>query len=186
MLGTRGGFEDLVIGFPLVEYLPAGETSINTDWPRKLSFPLFIQNVMSVLGGGARFNAARSIAPGEVLTIKTLTPAASVNVKDPDETVTNVLARSDNAFVFAKTEKSGIYEVSLPDSGQVDQLVAVNLLDRIESNLAVRDELKLGYEEIKGTVATTPARRDYWVWLVVLALVVISVEWYIYNRRVFV
>ena len=69
-------------------------------------------------------------------------------------------------FVYAKTAKSGVYEVSDPDSGRVDQMVAVNLLDRVESDLAVREELKLGYEEIKGKLATAPARRDYWTWLV--------------------
>ena len=94
-------------------------------------------------------------------------------------------SRNDNTFVYAQTDKSGVYEVSDP-SGKIDQMFAVNLLDRIESNLAVRDELKLGYEKIKGTVSSTPARKDYWTLLVLLALAVISIEWFIYNRRVLI
>jgi hypothetical protein len=186
MLGARGGFEDLVIGFSLVEYQANGDTLINTDWPRKLSFPLFVQNVLSVLGGGARFNASRTNSPGAILTIKTLVPYASVNVKDPANNTTKLRSRNDNTFVYAQTERSGVYEVSDPDSESVDQMFAVNLLDRVESDLAVREELKLGYEEIEGKVSTAPARRDYWMWLVVVALVVISIEWYVYNRRVFI
>ena len=62
----------------------------------------------------------------------------------------------------------------------------MNLLDRTESNLAVRDELKLGYNDIQGTRTSVPAREEFWGWVVLVALVLITVEWYIYNRRVFI
>jgi hypothetical protein len=186
MLGPRGGFEDLVIGFALIEYTVSGDTSINTDWPKKLSFPLFIQNIMVRLGGGARFNATRSNPPGKIVPIETQTPANAVKVKDPSGETTTLLPRSDNRFVFAQTDLSGVYEVSNSSTNEVDQLFAVNLLDRLESDLAVRPELKLGYNEIARGVATEQARSDYWTWLVLLALMIIAIEWYIYNRRVFI
>ena len=40
-IAPRGNYEDLVIGFPLTKVNEDGTTSINTDWPRVLSFPIF-------------------------------------------------------------------------------------------------------------------------------------------------
>lgn len=186
MIGPRAGFEDLVIGFPLIEYLPSGDTSINTSWPKQLSFPLFIQNLFVNLGGGARFNASRANAPGEVVTIKTRTPSNSVKVTDPTGSVVELRPRSDQSYIYAQTDRSGVYEVREPSADEVDQLFAVNLLDRTESDLSVKPELKLGYTEIKGKTTTAEARKDYWTWLVLAALFLITVEWYVYNRRVLI
>jgi hypothetical protein len=65
-------------------------------------------------------------------------------------------------------------------------MFAVNLMDRQESNLEVRDELSLGYEELEQTIQTEPSRRDFWTAILLAALVVLTIEWYIYNRRVFI
>jgi hypothetical protein len=186
MLGPRGSFEDLVIGFPLVEYLEAGDISINTDWPKKLSFPLFMQNILARLGGVQQLSAARSISPGELMTIKTSKPTDSIKIRTPGGQSVRLRPQPDNRFVFSLTEEVGVYEVRDSDSGDLDQLFAVNLLDRTESDLAVREELQLGYSEIDGKRTVAPARIDYWMWLVMGALVVLSLEWIIYNRRVFI
>ena len=39
--------------------------------------------------------------------------------------------------------------------------------------------------KISGTRAVARTRREAWKWLVMLALIVLLVEWYIYNRRVY-
>jgi hypothetical protein len=88
--------------------------------------------------------------------------------------------------VFVDTEASGVYEIRPQGEQEIDQLVAVNLLDRRESDLAVAEKMELGYVEIEGTRARVPARREYWPWLVCLAIVVLMIEWLIYNRRVLI
>lgn len=186
MIGPRAGFEDLVIGFPLLEYLANGDTSVNTDWPKQLSFPLFIQNVIATLGGGARFSTSRANTPGSIVLLKTQTPVDSIQVQDPVGSSTKLIPRSDNIFSYSQTDQSGVYEVRSGSAADLDQMFAVNLLDRLESDLAVRQELKLGYTEIQGKTVTAEARKDYWTWLVLLALALISLEWYVYNRRVLI
>jgi hypothetical protein len=187
MIGPRAGFEDLVIGFPLVEYTEQGDIEINTDWTKNnLSFPFFIHNVLMTMSGRSRFNATKTNPPGELVKIKPQFPFPEIEIKAPGGRGSTVKARVDNSFVFSQTDDSGIYEVVEPGSGEVDQLFAVNLLDRLESDIVVRDELSLGYEEIKGTITVEPARKDFWTWLILIALLVISIEWYIYNRRVFI
>ncbi len=187
MIGPRAGFEDLVIGFPLIEYTDENETSINTNWTKNnLSFPFFVHNVLMNLSGRSRFNATRTNPPGELVKIKPQFPFPAIEIKTPGGSKSTVKARGDSSFVFSQTDQSGIYEVSEPGAENLDQMFAVNLLDRLESDIAVRDELNLGYEEVKATLTVAPARKNFWTWITLLALVVISIEWYIYNRRVFI
>lgn len=187
MVGPRAGFEDLVIGFPLIEYTETGDTEINTDWTKNnLSFPFFVQNILKNLSGRSRFNATKINPPGELVKIKPQFPFPKIDIKNPDGAASTVNARTDNSFVYSQTDRSGIYQVSESGSSNVDQLFAVNLLDRLESDLVVRDQLNLGYEEVPATLTAAPARKDFWTWILLIALVVISIEWYIYNRRVFI
>lgn len=183
-IGPRQGFEDLVLGFPLMDYEDG--ISLNTDWQKDPSFPFFVQNMIVNLAGASRLNASRNNSPGELVKIKPQVPQDVVSVKAPDGRKTKVKARADNTFVFANTDKSGIYEVSLEDATEPSQMFAVNLLDSLESNLEVREKLNLGYEEVAARETTVPARKDFWTWICLLALIIISIEWYIYNRRVFI
>jgi hypothetical protein len=185
MIGTRAGFEELVIGFPLIEYASSGSLN-NTDWPRKLSFPLFIQNLLTYLGGGSRMSAARIVAPGEIVTLRTQFPEESVRIQDPAGASVEVKPRADGAFVFTQTEKSGVYAVTPSSGDSVDQRFAINLLDRLETDLTVRDEIKLGYNVVQGKTVSEPARQEFWPWVVLLVLLAVMLEWIIYNRRMLI
>ncbi len=65
-------------------------------------------------------------------------------------------------------------------------MLPVNLLDPRESNLAVRDELAIGYDDIEGTTTNVPARQEYWTWVILFAILILLLEWYVYNRRVLI
>ncbi len=186
MLAPRGGFLDLVIGFPLVEYDESGEASVNTDWPRKLGFPIFMQNLFVSLGGQSQFAQSFNRKPGQLLNFRSRLPYPEVDIASPDGKTETLQARADNSFVFSKTEKSGIYEVRPADSKEIDQLIAVNLLDRRESDLSVTEKMELGFVEIEGTRTRIPARREFWPWIVLLAIIVLMIEWLIYNRRILI
>jgi hypothetical protein len=68
---------------------------------------------------------------------------------------------------------------------QVGQRFAVNLFDSRESNLVPRDKLEIGHEEIKGTKTKEQARQEIWKWILIVGLLVLIFEWYIYNKRVY-
>ena len=129
-MGTRGGFEDLVIGFPFISFNDEGEATINTDWTTSLGFPLFVRNVLRVLGGGDAFKATLQQKPGKIVTLRPQLPVPKVSVKAPDKSQTELTARSDNSFTYSNTEDTGIYEVIEPETRTVDQMFAVNLMDR--------------------------------------------------------
>jgi hypothetical protein len=185
-VGGRGGFQDLVVGFPMLQINEELDINVNTDWMTKLSFPLFIQNVVVELGNGKNFAAAIGGSPGEILNFRTSLPFDSVDVTSPEGRKTRLAPRPDNTFALTGTNRSGIYSVQSPDQENPDLLLPINLFDRNESNLTVREKLMLGYEEVTGEVKREETRKQYWMWFLVAALVVLIVEWVIYNRRVLI
>ena len=185
-IGPRGSFEDLVIGFPLLEYDDAGDAIMNSDWPSKLGFPLFVQNIIVAMGNSV-YESMEQKKPGEIVTIRTQLPLPEIQVLTPDSVKSTLKPRGDSSFSFTGTEQSGVYQVLEPSSGEVEQMFAVNLLDKTESDLAVNEQLDIGFNEIEGTRdQRRPARKEFWPWLVGAAMLVLLVEWYIYNRRVFI
>ena len=185
-LGPRESYLDLVIGFSIVETDEDGQTNINSDWPKKLSFPIFMQNVIENLSGLSTFAAGASLQPGDLLTIKPSVPFEKINVRAPDGAVTELRPQENRSFLFSKTQRSGVYEVSNPQTGEVDQRIAVNLMDANESNLVVREDLNLGYSNLKRVASQVPQRKEFWPWLLIGSLILLMVEWIIYNRRVFI
>jgi hypothetical protein len=53
--------------------------------------------------------------------------------------------------------------------------------DRAESY-----KIKIGYTPVAGTQQTTDVKHEWWHWFAGACLAVLLVEWYIYNRRVYI
>ena len=74
---------------------------------------------------------------------------------------------------------------------------AVNLFDRQESDVRVRPtqggdgktiqpaDIRIGNIDVEATVGQTPSRTEMWKVILACALFVLILEWYIYNRRVY-
>ncbi len=185
-IGPREGFEDCVIGFPLVEYSDSGELLYNTDWGSKLSFPIFVQNILEVLAGGRRFQALKTSQPGDLVQFRTQLATEKVRIVGPGNVDEQVKQGRDKSFVFGKSERSGIYQVQNPEDQKTVKMFAVNLMDPNESRLEVKEKLEIGFEEVEGMAGRVPVRTEYWTWLALVALVFLMVEWLVYNRRVFI
>lgn len=169
--------EDLVLASPLVN--AKGEWT--TTWMLKLSFPVFLRNVLYELGRIEDTAAAENTRPGEVRTIRPPASVASTEVTRPDGARESVRRGAGGEFLYNSTERAGIYGVSWPGG---EQRFAVNLLDADESNLQPRDEVLLGSQGL----ADAPPRRqshELWKWGVAVALVLLALEWAAYHRRSF-
>jgi hypothetical protein len=62
---------------------------------------------------------------------------------------------------------------------------AVNLFDSQESNLKPRAELDFDWNKVQAAADARPQPRAGWKILLLVALFVLLIEWYIYNRRVY-
>ncbi len=101
-------------------------------------------------------------------------------------------------FIYNQANTTGVYQATWEPKGLLP--FAVNLFDTRESDLAPRGlvpegapesmaesyEIKIGYNPVVGTQKPAQVQKDVWWWLALGALGVLLVEWYIYNRRVYV
>jgi hypothetical protein len=173
----RRPFPDLVMTFPLIN--AKGEWA--TTWPLKLSFPVFLRNVLYQFGHVSDSAAQENVQPGQVEVLRPEAAVDAVEVYDPDG-VREMVPRGARAeFPYKSTEKVGPYRAAWP-GGQ--RRFAVNLLDADESNVVPRDEVRIGAQRL----ASGPPRRqayDTWKCAALAALVLLGLEWAVYHRRVF-
>ncbi len=186
VIGPRQGFEDAVMGFELFGFDEKGDYYVNTSWVTRLSFPLFMKNVVEYLGGSRGALATQSVRPGETVSLRTETPTDEVYVLRPNGRSVELLREGQSAFTFSDTDKVGFYAMRLkPSDEEPAQRFAVNLFDTRESDLRPAAELPIGFQKIEGRAAWEPARREIWKWILLLALTVLLIEWYVYNKRVY-
>ena len=82
-IAPRGNYEDLAIGFSLTKIDNEGNTTVNTDWPRVLSFPIFVQNAILTLGGTSQFGRSKNYRPGELVQLRPRLPYPEIEITDP-------------------------------------------------------------------------------------------------------
>lgn len=186
-IATRDSVQDLVIGFALIGRTEDGGEYFNTTWVRNdPSYPVFIQNLLSYLGGVSEQSSQALYQPGQMIQLRLDTPSKELDMVAPDGRKLKVGRGRTGAFSFTANNNTGIYELTDPKKADVTHRVPVNLFDDVESNLPPVMELAMDeHVKISGKVATARVRREAWKWLAILALLVLLVEWYIYNRRVY-
>ncbi|REK30777.1 MAG: VWA domain-containing protein [Planctomycetota bacterium] len=184
-VAPRDGYEDAVIGFSLMPVEENGELYPNTNWPRTRSFPVFIREVLTYLAGVETDTNFANVRPGGTFALRNEAAGDELTVVDPAKKKQRVRRNRQNTYEFADTQQVGVYEVW--DDDRLLARFAVNLFSQPESDNRTRPEesVRLGHEELAAQSALQPSRREIWKWLVVLGLVVLLAEWYIYNRRVY-
>jgi hypothetical protein len=195
-VAPRDSYQDVVLGFEIVGQDENGATTVNTNWPLRHSFPTFWLNVVEYLAGGSEEREAENVQPGRPIELRVPGAAQELAVVDPTGKQT-VLRRGEQDVVqFHDTDMPGVYQVVA--AGQVVRRFAVNLFDREESNVRVRPtqdpesqtvraaDIRIGHVDVAAAVGRAPSRRELWKALLWGALFVLLLEWYIYNRRVYI
>jgi hypothetical protein len=159
--------------------LLCGFNVLDTDWPLRVSFPVFLSNVVRWLaeaGSRTRLVVAR---PGEVLRAPVAAETAQVELVAPDG-ARRVVPVSGGALSFAGADQVGVYSLQ---TGEATRRWAADLRDPMESDLTPRRELRLGEQQVVAG-ATEPRREAHlWPWLAMVALGLLLAEWHVYHRR---
>jgi hypothetical protein len=184
VIAPREAFEDAALGAEIVGTDEGGNRYANTDWPLRLSFPVFVLNVLEYLAVEHRAAESASVAPGHPVTLRQNAGSDRLTVSTPEGKPIPLERGKLDAFRFSGTDELGVYTVT---GGQDQQRFAVNLFDAAESDIRplAQNAVKIGFIEVPGQSSLEPARVEAWTWLLLAALSVLLLEWYIYNRRVY-
>jgi hypothetical protein len=185
-VAPREGWEDAVLGAEIVAVDEKGELTRNTDWPLRLSFIVMLRNVLEYLGGHRGAAEVAALSPGRLVTLQSKKPTERMSVKSPSGQNLDVRVTPQHRVNFTGTEELGIYEAQ--EGKEVTARFAINLFDSAESDIRPRPEnsIKIGYVDVEGHNQWEGARRETWKPLLLTALCVLLLEWYIYNCRIYV
>ena len=177
----RQAFTDLVLTFPLIG--PDGKW--NTNWPLKVSFPLFLRNVLLNLGNVRDAGTEEALKPGQVKHLR-LGGATEIRVTKPGGDPERLARGARADFAVAGTDRlvpPHLIHAEPGGKGSQSRRFAVNLFDPLESDLAPKGDVQVGAV----TVAAGGERKqpvDLWKWPVLAGLLVLVLEWWVYNKRV--
>jgi uncharacterized protein YegL len=178
-IAPRDSFEDAVLAGEIVGRSEAGQQYANSDWPLRLSFPVFFLNAIAYFGGAE--SASPNVRPGQAVTLRAAGPAESLTVEAPSGASSVIRRGSGEPFRFTATEEVGVYTVS--EEGQPPRHFAVNLFDSAESDIRPGTDIRIGHETVHGQASWAGAPSELWKPLLGLALVVLLAEWYIWVSR---
>ncbi len=158
-----------------------GFDTLQSTWPLRVSFPIFIANAVDWLNPASLTAARFQVQAGDPLRLPLTEPVREARVRLPDAAERTLpVDPGAREVVFGDTTRRGVYRVS---AGTNEVAFAVNLLDAAETDLTPQAEIRFGRYARAEAVQVRPANLEMWRWLVAAALAVLLFEWWFYHKR---
>ena len=158
-----------------------GFDPLESNWPLRLSFPIFMVNAMDWLHPAGNTSSQLLVQPGTAFRLPLAQQAASARLTLPDgKTRTLGIEPGARELVVSDTVRQGVYRVK---TGTNEVIFCANLMDSNESNITPRDELAVGRYAKVGATTLKRANAEWWRWLALAGLVVLLFEWWFYHKR---
>ena len=163
---------------------------LQSTWPLRLSFPIFIANAVQWLNPATVAANRAFLHSGDSIRLPLANPTDGVAgfprldraelIRPDGQRVTIPMGANAREIVYGSTDIQGIYQLTL---GTNRTSFAVNLLDPLESKILPGDGLAMGR---KGTVLPAALKRanlESWRWFAVASLAIVLLEWWWFHRR---
>ncbi len=167
--GTRKGYKFVALGFDLRD----------SDLPLRIAWPLLVLNTVNWFTGEDS-NYLSSFRTGDIWRIPVVAGAKEAIVKLPAGATERVPVHEGRAVLLGLY--AGFYELSVGDEKTP---FAANLIDEAESAVAPMDKLLVGGKEA-GQLGgfKVGVRREIWIYVLLLVVLLTALEWATYHRRV--
>jgi hypothetical protein len=148
-----------------------------SNFPLQAAFPLFVSQSLDWLHPRNDDRAVNHIAAGSVHSIRLPAGETQVTVQGPSGD-TQTLAATDGAALFEATASAGIYRYG---AGEAGRFFAVSLTDARESDVNPRFA-PVARREPAAALSSAQALEPLWPYLLALALALLALEWWVWNR----
>ena len=167
--GSRDGRHFVQISFSLLD----------SDFPLRVGFPIFVANCLDYLVPAKDRGAGESIRTGEPMYIDVPPGIEKLTVTAPGGSKRQLKVTA-SPVVYDATERAGIYKVK---GKGFEKEFACNLSSPSESACAPRNVLTVGARKFAAAGKQVRTNREYYGWLVLVVLGVLTFEWYAFHRR---
>lgn len=165
----------------------------DSDWPFEPGWVLFLAGSVYYLSEAQSGVASEGVRVGETLSTRLPPGAKDVRISTPGGETVALEAAPDGSVSFGPIFDRGLYSVrwngqATPidvTSGDIaTRRIAANLLDPQESDVGAVGTLVMAREDVQSQRQDADLTRKLWPWLLLGALSVVMLEWYVYNRKV--
>ncbi|MDO8585811.1 MAG: VWA domain-containing protein [Armatimonadota bacterium] len=167
--GQKNGRRFVQLGFSLLD----------SDFPLRVGFPIFITNCLNWLVESNASEAGDSTRTGTTMMIDIPPNTRTITVEDP-RGARRTLDVTQTPVAFENTDIAGVYKVR---GKGVNKEFACNLASSEESNTEPKDVFAVEGKRFTATSKAVSTNREYYGYLILLALAVLCFEWYAYHRR---
>lgn len=158
----------------------------DSNLPLLIAYPVLMANLVDWFSPTDIVSLPDGLSIGDSVIIRPPLLADSIRVTAPDGNVTDLPVES-NTLIFTDTSQLGLYQLAIVQAGEVTQSqnFAVNLFATGESDITPIPEggLQLGGTVVEADPDEQLGLREFWGILALLALIVLSIEWIVYHRR---
>lgn len=151
----------------------------NSNWPKLVSFPLFIAEAIDYLSMRGSRDAAESVRAGGMATATLAQARGRVRFAGPKGEHELTTSTPTTRPTLGPIERAGVYLLENPAPGD-QRAVAVNVLSALESRAQSRPRLPTqfgGLESDQGAASRSGGERELWPWFLVAGLLVLCLEW---------
>jgi hypothetical protein len=159
-----------------------------SDLPLRPAFPILVANLVNYLAPSAASLVPTELSPGEALSISVPLQVKRLRWVTPSGAERIAEAEAGRVSLPPLTQL-GLYTLAFEPAGSVASTLtptslAVNFFDPLESAIAPRPELDLTDPATSGlsSVPPPPAQREWWWPLALGVLILLVVEWLVYQR----
>ena len=152
---------------------------LDSDFPLRVGFPIFMANCIDYLTSPDMSGSGSSVRTGQPVYLDVPPNVTTVDVTDPSGCMKS-LKVTQTPVIFDDTDQAGVYRIS---GKGVKKEIACNLVSMEESNTSPRDILAIGKTSYASSNESVETNRELYGFLILLALGVLTFEWYVYHRR---
>lgn len=181
---SRNASQFLISAFSLIARDEKGNPLMNTEWVTTVGFVIFVQNAIQFLSGTTSTVARKSVRPGAPITLPIPGNTKEVKVHRPDGVVDRVPTAGFDSIHYARTRQVGPYRLEPGLTG--NDVFAVNLFNEVESHVRPTSALALGAATLPAKAASIQVNKPAWPYFLIALLVLLLLEWVVYNQRIFV
>ncbi len=155
-----------------------------SDLPLQIAWPILLANLMQWYTPARTAGTAESLRVGETLALNPPFEADTLRITDPDG-ATTTLRVGEDALIYTGMTQPGLYTVETYARGELirREPFAVNLFDRVEGLIRPAESLRIGASEVTEAAREEIGQREFWPLLALAALALLTLEWWLYQRR---
>jgi hypothetical protein len=165
------------------KFVAAGFDPRNSDFVLRVAWPLFVLNIINdFIEEDTSY--VSSFNTGEVWRIPAPSAAEVATLKSPDKVVHQVPVKEGRAIFLG--DQAGFYELTVQAEPEpITTMFAANLSNIEESKIKPVDKLELGGKTALAPSGFDPGmKREIWLYLLVAAVILSTLEWITYHRRI--